>query len=262
MLYAIEKSKASRNLSDEEPNWRELFKTSEDSLTSFIFERLFYLPTNMFWEIICNSCYGETLPTETGRILSKEFWPHWNSDSTDNANFVEPDVFIRFHEFDLIIEAKRWDDKQQSQEQWNNEVIAYHNEYGNENRKLYLIALGGLHNTDVGEAEGTNVVMCRWSRILQKIMTTLKNLSKSSDEIENNDSVIAILEDLIIAFQIHGFFTGEWLETIPKSKYSIKKPINTLAKNRYSFNFGSWFETIPNSYSIKIDINSLKPNTI
>jgi LPXTG-motif cell wall-anchored protein len=46
------------------------------------------------------------LPFNSGRLLSFDFWPHWDKTGTDNTNYVEPDLFIKFDEFDVIIEAK------------------------------------------------------------------------------------------------------------------------------------------------------------
>ena len=50
--------------------------------------------------------------------MSEEFWPNWDPEGTDNINRVTPDLFMRFANFDLIVEAKRWDSFQQSSDQW------------------------------------------------------------------------------------------------------------------------------------------------
>ena len=104
----------------------------EDSLTSAIFNHLFHLPAELFWQILRNACYGKDLPMHAGELLEVKYFPKWDAAGTTNEQFVEPDLFLRFREFDLIIEAKRWDDGMQDPAQWEKELIAYANEYGSE----------------------------------------------------------------------------------------------------------------------------------
>lgn len=257
MLYAITKNKAGRNLTKdkeqedkEQVNWRQLFKTSEDSLTSTVFERLFYLPSELFYKILRESCYSKELPKHSGKLLLKEFWPHWDGKNTYNQQMVEPDVFIRFEEFDLIIEAKRWDNKQQSATQWENEIIAYRNEYADDNKKLYLIALGGLHNQKSEERLGVRVIKCRWSRILTKVVEQQKLLTNEVDTSGYNEMVSAVLNDLILSFRIHGFFTGEWFQTLPIQKYAGINSEQILVQNQVRFDSQNWFNTLPLKYKI------------
>ncbi len=237
MLYAIEKNKAGRNFSDEEINWRHLFKNSEDSLTSFVFERLFYLPVELFWQLIKESCYGSELTTFCGPILSKEFWPHWDAEDTNNTNFIEPDVFIRFKEFDLIIEAKRFDDNQQNPIQWKDQITSYYKEYKEDGKQLFYIALGGLHSEKSEFIKEGNVwvVKCRWKRILDNVKGLLKSLKHSQGILTSNDSIISIFEDLVTVFQIHGYATGEWFDEIKNIESLKLKDYNEdcLQLNRY-----------------------------
>ena len=93
----------------------------EDTLTSTVFDYLLMLPNDLFWNIIKKSCFQNNLPETINSIESYEYWPHWDSENTTNKIFIEPDLFIRFDNFDLIIEAKRRDDSQQYLEQWKNE---------------------------------------------------------------------------------------------------------------------------------------------
>lgn len=82
-------------------------ETNEDPKTSAVFENLMLLPDNVFWHLMRQSCFSNTdMPITSGRLLSYDFWPHWDRTGTDNTNYVEPDLFIRFEEFDVIIEAK------------------------------------------------------------------------------------------------------------------------------------------------------------
>lgn len=222
MLYAIQHNKAGRNFNNQETNWRQLFKGSEDSLTSMVFERLFYLLHERFWNILRESCYGSELPNFSGPIEIKEFWPSWDPSNTSNKDRVEPDVFIRFQQFDLIIEAKRWDYNQQSKEQWSNEIAAYGNEYAEDKKKLFFIALGGLYDNVTENLKGVEVRKCRWNRILRKVIEYQKQLTGVSEIKNEMSSITNILNDIILAFQLHGYATGEWLSTIPENNYKIK----------------------------------------
>lgn len=217
MLQAILLNKAGRNITNDAIDWRQLFKTSEDSLTSTIFGRLNYLPNDLIWQILLQSCYKCTIENTKNRIESMEFWPRWDSNNTDNVNHVEPDVFIRSFDFDLIIEAKRWDDySQQSKQQWKKEFQSYLNQYKGECKKVYLIAIGGkneIHSEDIQIGEiSLTIFKSSWSRILNEIKEVKTTIEKNQIGIEKDNSLSNILNDIILAFGIHGYTTGEWFE--------------------------------------------------
>jgi hypothetical protein len=258
MLHAIINGKAGRNFQSE-VNWRDLFKGSEDSLTASVFGMLFHLPVEVTWSILRNSCYGKELPAFAGPLLTYEFWPRWSGVDTDNSSFVEPDVFLRFQEFDLIVEAKRWDDNQQSQEQWENEFQAYLNEYESDRKKVFLLALGGLNSENSKKVEMHGITMpvvkSRWRRLLSEVRETHKKMSASHFILNGNDAVLRILDDLMKAFQLHGFATGEWFEEWVVEKYRLKDSLNTLQKNPLKFDGSRWFGSMP--AHLKIDSRSL-----
>lgn len=105
--------------------------TCEDPKTSAIFETLLMLPDDLFWDLLRGDCFeNENLPPVAGPIEDYKFWPHWSPINTTNTDYVEPDVFIRFQYLDIIIEAKYSERVGQYCEQWRNEIISYHNEYG------------------------------------------------------------------------------------------------------------------------------------
>jgi len=117
----------------------------EDIITSCFFDYLFLLPDQMVWDIIHDSCNDKKdLPEIAGKIKKYEFWPKWDSSWTNNENFVEPDLFIRFEKIDIIIEAKREYNSQKS-EQWEKEIISFINEYDKDVDKenLFLLAIDG-----------------------------------------------------------------------------------------------------------------------
>ena len=98
----------------------------EDSLTATVFDGLKYLPSQMFWRILRHSLYHNHLPEYSlcGEMVSISFWEKWSAEgeNIDNVNFVEPDIFIRFKYIDVIIEAKRYNEKQQKIHQMNKEI--------------------------------------------------------------------------------------------------------------------------------------------
>jgi hypothetical protein len=190
----------------------------EDSLTAVVFTHLLHLPSEVFWRILRNACYTTHLPENPGEPLQVDAWPKWGPTGTGNHSYVEPDVFMRFSDFHLIIEAKRWDDGQQNPEQWRRELIAYANEYGE--KPVRMIALGGIWTTDdeevIASAEAERpelrcpVHMCRWERLLgecQRMRKEILGLKFRSSQTQAHQRVLA---DVIDLFGWHGFQTGIW----------------------------------------------------
>jgi hypothetical protein len=197
--------------------------TCEDSLTAVVFDTLKYLPTEMFWSILKRSLYYDKLPSASGDLLSISFWDKWKAEDTTNSNFVEPDVFLRFNEFDVIIEAKRRDEKQQSGNQMKNEIQAYYNEYNDEDKILYFIQLGGLQNRN-DELDfilnDKTVVICKtnWTKLLEQIVSENNKIKNSGLTILSAYS--RILEDSIYGFALHQYYKKRWLKNL-----TIKSPI-------------------------------------
>ena len=231
MLYLIQRNRLGKNIvnkGEDAFNWREAFKASEDSLTSSVFSLLFYLPADIFWEILYKACYHPSIPIRSGRLLSYDFWPHWNCKDTGNTNFVEPDIFLEFEDFHVIIEAKRYDyAEQQSKSQWEAEIIAYRNEYSIDLCKpLYFIALAGILNGDEKQNPVLSipVTTCRWRNIFTEVKKIISKCSKERS-IENVDSILNILNDLVLTFALHGFRTGDLLESLPNF-YKINQAVD------------------------------------
>ena len=188
----------------------------EDSLTAAVFTHLLHLPSEIFWQILRNACHTTSLPEYAGEPRNVEFWPKWNPHKTQNVSYVEPDVFIRFNSFDLIIEAKRKDEGQQYRQQWENEVTAYGNEYGRENVPVKMIALGGIWDTKDDEVDvGMGVCpvhMCRWTTVLLECQRMREQLAGTNiDSPSSRTSAdLRILNDLIALFAVHGYVTLRW----------------------------------------------------
>lgn len=201
---------------------RRFLKSNEDSFTSTVFSQLLHLPFECMWAILKEASFEHVLPPEPGEPVRVEFWPHWDPENTINSTMVEPDLFFRFADFDLIVEAKRWDQGQQDRAQWERELQAYVNEYGDERKRVYMLALGGLHQFETERlpvppdgADECQVVMMQWNRILQatqRLRTSLERVRFPSSSI---CAQIRTLDHVIDAFAHHGFATGRWYQDLP-----------------------------------------------
>ena len=116
---------------------------AEDVITASVFERLAYLPDNLF-----SATLTTLLGVAFGAIEDIDFWPSWYL--TDGRR-VEPDVVISDGQQSLLVEAKRHDySRQQYAGQLAAELQAGWAE-GKLAENCILLALGGLtdlnHNT-------------------------------------------------------------------------------------------------------------------
>lgn len=195
--------------------------TNEDPKTSSIFETMLMLPDELFWEIVRAACFDNgNLPLEAGKIVEYKFWPHWDPTGTTNSDFVEPDVFIRFQLFDIVIEAKYGDGTGQYYEQWKNEIQAYKNEYGNE-KPIYLIAAGGnaeKSSETVSLSADTMVNKCTWLSLLIQITRMRQEYSAFPTIKNNKSSLIRLLNLIELAFNIHGVYNIRWFDDIKTSR--------------------------------------------
>ncbi|WP_378105814.1 hypothetical protein [Chryseobacterium sp. sg2396] len=187
-------------------------EAKEDSLTSLTFDGLKYLPDELFWSILNSSLVTGGLPKVT-TIDEIFFWQHWSAEGTSNINFIEPDVFIRTERFDVIIEAKRWDKYQQSTTQKRNQIIAYYNDFSDDNKLLYYIELGGLYNKSPELNiihKNQEVVICKtnWTHMLMSIVSHYQNLENLKLKLFKPQK--RILEDIIKGFELHQFYTMKW----------------------------------------------------
>lgn len=262
MIHLFYKNKFGKNIaaaSDETITWHSFFKANEDSLSSSVFGLLLYLPVETLLKLINKACYQPTKFPISSKIVSYEFWPHWDNTGTENGLYVEPDIFIRFDTFDLIIEAKRYDfTNLQFHSQWEKEIKGYMNEYSDENKKMYFIALGGFKDfwqpqSSVQVDNKTyDIIVLGWKSLLNTVTSELDYLKEYNPVTDNH--IVRILEDVVKAFELHNFYTGYLFNTLTKS-YRIKHL--SFMGNK----IGKCFHTItPPSSLRKIDlhINLLK----
>jgi len=233
MIYAVRqgKTKIGRN---------------EDSLTSSVFQLLGYLPDEMFRSILCSALRGNVDEALLGRLEEIEFWPKWDAAGIDSHNnFIEPDVFLRFEGADLIIEAKRYDEKGQYKQQWLNEFQAYLNEYPEREKPVILWALGGINDlaNDAVEIEGQTckVFKSTWTMLVNAVQSE----RQKQESILQSSHLDRIFSDLIFAFQFHGFFVGEWfadsrLKPLGWSSHSL----NFFSENKRRFDSDKWLYSL------------------
>lgn len=119
---------------------------AEDVLTATIFERISYLPEEVFKQFINNLLGYDAF----GYLYDLEFWPSWEIEDYR----VEPDaVLFDATEQVIIVEAKRYDkSRQQDAHQLANEILASSNM---EIKNPILLIIGGMSNYD--EKEINNV---------------------------------------------------------------------------------------------------------
>jgi hypothetical protein len=229
---------------------RTAFGTNEDSLTASVFQLLSYLPDEVLWRVIRQTLKNENLPETVGKLETIEFWAKWNAEGTTNINFVEPDVFLAFGNLNIIVEAKRYDAKQQSYWQWKNELIAYENEYSDNEKTVILWALGGIHQLKTEEVstkkETYKVVKSTWTMLLSTIKSELQ---KDDNQARHSQQ---LLNDLIEAFAFHGFFVGTWLSEAGFEKQNIQNSsMNYFINNKEKYDSQKWLFSLP-----KINIQS------
>lgn len=208
------------------------FRQSEDSLTSLIWERLSYLPVETLESLLNRALWTKSMPIKLGRFLNFEFWPHWSPSETNNSTFVEPDVFVRGDEFDLIIEAKRWNQNQQYAAQWQAEIQAYRNEYQDEERKLVFIALGGLTNRDLEKVKvsGTDYWIHKmdWTSLANAVRETRISFEDTRALLSIGQSSQMILDDIALVLETYGFSSRDWFENYTSLKIAGNTSLQSL----------------------------------
>lgn len=213
-------------------------ETKEDPKTSAIFENLMLLPDNVFWHLIRSSCFdGYELPSFSGKLLDYAFWPHWDKSGTPNERFVEPDLFLQFEMFDVVIEVKYGDSKGQYKEQWEKEIIAYYNEYTYD-KPLVFIAVGGNETTKKEHIsiKGSNmpIFKCNWLSLLISVNKYNKELENVTVPDYNVYATQRLLKNIVLAFNLNNIYNIIWFN-------SIAEPHTTISPSSIE-NFSNFFK--------------------
>lgn len=207
--------------------------THEDTITSTIIGTMLYLSDHLFWKVLRSACYeNKKLPENLGELQEYVFWPKWNPKGTENTNYVEPDVFLRFsnktdlnktdlNETDLILEAKRSDDGGQYLEEWERELTSYGNTFGETKVPVFLIAIGGNGNVTSNKTMTVNghermIVKCSWMKLYEA-------LREEQEKLTGNN--LRVVESLLLACDLFGIRSYQWLDAKPwLSEYEIAIP--------------------------------------
>lgn len=119
---------------------------AEDLLTASVFERLAYLPDEVFKDVMKHLLGEENAP---GTLEEITFWPSWYEGKESRR--VEPDVVLECTERIVIVEAKRYDGcGQQYAYQLAGELRAANEK---EVARPILLAVGGMRNDGKEEAD-------------------------------------------------------------------------------------------------------------
>ncbi len=177
------------------------------------------------------------MPEQVGILEEVLFWPEWRLENEVASAFgksrVQPDVFIRFTDLDLIIEAKRWDaDDMQYDLQLASEWIAGDpSETSSQNRRRLLFAVGGLKDMNLKGASALRssvqklisenvelpqhpvVYAFSWASLLQELMRLREDLNARHRVDES--SQLFVINDLIEALDLHSIFPHRFLCELP-----------------------------------------------
>jgi hypothetical protein len=197
---------------------------NEDTITSTIIGTLLHLPDQLLWKMLREACYtSSVLPKDPGELRTYESWPKWAALGTDNSNYVEPDVFLRFSNVDLIIEAKRSDEGRQNDAQWKRELVGYENKYGSSQVPVILICISGNGSNTANETLRINgkertIAKCSWVGLYEVLAEELENIT---------GNVRRIVETILNACDQFGIRSYQWLDARPwVSDYVIEIPLD------------------------------------
>jgi len=168
---------------------------TEDGLSYNVFNRLTYLKKETLSYLFNKAFNLETENIGLGTIEEFSFWPKWNSkkiNKINNANYIEPDIFIRLATVDIIIEAKRYDLGQQYEGQWKDQILAYMHHYNNDDKRLIYIPLGGMNYSKMTHPDAL-IKQTYWFNIAQACFNTLSNENLEINEYRILADIIEIL---------------------------------------------------------------------
>ena len=181
----------------------------EDSCTAAFFGPLLHLPDELIFKII-KEASSAGLPEHGGRLISFEFWPHWDGADTDNSRYVEPDLYLEFEHCALIVEAK-FNGWPQRLEQWKNELTACTNE-GRLNSNTFLLAIDGNADPNSEQCCGHPVLKTSWQALYNAVHALTEQAAQQPAPVQR------ILDALIEAGAWFGMGRLHFLQEITKAK--------------------------------------------
>ena len=228
MLRAIIHGKAGRvDSNGESVSWRKLFKSREDLLTAAIFTRWSYLSLKAKHFLI-NKWIGR-IELKTSAFQEIEFWSKYD---LEGREFVEPDVLIRFKDFNILIEVKPPRGGNQYFRQWDRELEGYFS--SSESLPLHFLAVG----RNSVQANDWKVTLLTKYKHLNSIDTiswksvaeSIYNLTKDS-ELDYQDHRILI--DMIEALKIYGVIAHPYKWTDFNKCFDDFRNINLFSISKF-----------------------------
>ena len=200
----------------------------EDTLTSSVIGTLQFLPDEMFWKILSESCglLTKDLPAVVGNIIAIDFWEKLDSSGTSNKRFVEPDVIIETEQYYIIIEAKRADSECiQNNNQWYNEIVSILNLSRNLDKKdLVFRALGGndTYKDKVIDVQNRQFIIhtASWFNLLNSVVRFNESLGYTE-----NTYIKRILYSVIRAFEKHHIIKMVWFDSLDYVQIDYKESL-------------------------------------
>ena len=206
MLTAIISGKAGRiqfDAGETRVSWREVFRRSEDLLTSVFFSRLRYLSEASLTRVMALLVGRDA---GLGSLVKIEFWPHLTG--TQGRSWVEPDVLMRFENALVMIEVKPPFGGGQYLDQWKAQIHALAQEFAQNSddfpTRVHFVGLGRNTST-VSDSTYTHfdrqgffdltLHACEW------IVLTV---ALSGLRVDATPSDLAVFDDWHKAFELFG----------------------------------------------------------
>ena len=240
MLKAVLHGKAGRigtNDSDK-ISWSSLFKTHEDLMTAAVFSRFSYLSSPVQAFLLRKWLKVNGVEHDFQQFQDIEFWPKFDLVEGESSCFVEPDLVLRFKEFNLIIEVKPPAGGDQYFEQWRKEIASFLQSDNKNDLPLYFLAIGRVEKNNAkkwakyllsdNDERLKMVSALKWQAVTDSIVKLRHPISNSTQD-EKLDIVssqdIRILDDIIAALHLYGLKTANF-----KWKHLIKnRPFKSLS---------------------------------
>lgn len=189
--------------------------THEDSKTSSVFENLMLLPDDVLCSVLQGACYDkeDQLP-DLGELIDYQFWPEWRMvDAAGARHRVEPDLFLRFQNMDIIVESKLYEHVGQRGDQWAREIAAYRQTVKGV-KELALLAIGGnvgFKNQTVGDVR---VYVCGWHSLRESFRRVVK-----SSTVTRRAEQQRLIRQINLAFDCHQIMDVRWMADLPKTQW-------------------------------------------
>lgn len=203
MLNAVIHGKAGRidiERDAESLSWRQLYKKREDLLTSAFFSRFSYLSGLLQHRLLKKWLGGGDFTV----FKRADFWPSYDLPDNDVREFVEPDLLLRFEDFDVLVEVKPPQGGDQYLTQWLNEIEGYFAQ--DDTKPLYFLAIGRVGNVleslDIKalrtiSSQFVDIKSIEWKPIAQELYQLQR-----SQKLDAQDS--RVVDDMLQALELYG----------------------------------------------------------